>query len=176
MRAAAAAPRMFVAPIAARVEPRADRERADRHVGVELRRRDLLHREPELLGRDLAHRRRRALAELGDAVEQRDGVVGVDLEPRVDLRGDRRAGHRAGVRRVERVRVVERLAALAAAPAAIGHADHEARAPEERPPRDLVLGEDARDRVVLVSCVVLIYFAPFAITAAAFWIAVRIRG
>ncbi len=103
---------------------------------------------PELLGRDLPHRRRRALPELGDAVEQRDRVVGVDLEPRVDLRRTRRAGNGARVGRVERGRVVEGL--RLGGYTGDAEADHEARAAlQERAPRDLLFGEDLRDPVLL---------------------------
>ena len=110
----------------------------------------------ELLGRDHQEAGRDALADLALAGQQRRGVVGVDPQPRVEpvqrrVVAGRRDG-RAGLARDRRAAEAETH-------------DHRAAALDERRARELLV-QHLRHR----------YFPPFAITAAAFWIAVRIRG
>ena len=73
-----------------------------RPVAREAREIHLLHREIELLGRDLQQRRRGALAELGMTVKHRSRVVAVDSKPRVEqflfrLAGPERQRHADGL-------------------------------------------------------------------------------
>ena len=157
-----------------------DRERRQRHVRVDLHLRHLVHREPELLRRDHANGGRRALAELRPTREQRHGVVGVHLQPRVDLGRVGRAGKRARVRRGDRGRVVRGPCRLGGKPAD-AEADHERAAPaQERLARELALGQNTciggHVHHLLRICRRGHHAPAFAITAAAFWIAVRIRG
>jgi hypothetical protein len=113
----------------------------------------------ELLGRDHEQRRRRALTHLDLAHLEAGRVVGVDRQPRVDRDLVERA--------VRGIRIGCGLGCLGAdtgADDAEGH-DHRAAALHERLARELLVQQLRHD-----------YFPPFAITAAAFWMAVRIRG
>src|SRR5262249_26071265 len=111
----------------------------------------------ELFGQDLQEAGRDPVTGLDLAHLQRDGVVGADAEPRVELRGVGEvpawAWSRGG--RIARERPDGRDAG-----------DGSARALEEALARELLLMHEARHR----------YFPPFAITAAACLIAVRMRG
>jgi hypothetical protein len=123
----------------------------------------LIHGRVQLFGDQHQDAGRRAVAKLGLAVGDDHRVVGPDRDPRVDrVQVGQEVGRGAGGER----RVAGRGRSLAGGGAEDAEADHErAAALDERLARKLLLMHETG------------HHAPaFAITAAAFWIAVRILG
>ena len=117
----------------------------------------------QLFRREHEDARRRAVTELGLAVGDDARVLRRDRDPRVDLGQIRQVVVRGAL--VERREAVRRRRLPGGGSRSDGH-DQRAAALDERLARELLLVKEARH----------VYAPPFAITAAAFWIAVRILG
>src|SRR5262249_45508292 len=143
-------------PDAANRGTRRLRRRLRSQVGIRRDELQLVDSHAQLFSRNLQHPGQRPLAYLGLAAHDRSGVIGVDDDPRVNARLIERA--------VARKRAL-RPRSVAGKPTEAEPDDQSPTALQEALPGELLLVQEPRH-----------HLPPFAITAAACLIAVRIRG